>query len=45
MTWYVDDQHVGTGQFVDNGGYIGLQHDGLGGTNYWDNIQIIDGIA
>jgi len=45
MTWYVDGQHAGTGQFVDNGGFIGLQHDGLAGTNYWDNIQIIDGIA
>jgi hypothetical protein len=45
MTWYVDGIHAGTGQFVDNGGFIGLQHDGLGGTNYWDNIQIIDGIA
>ena len=45
MTWYVDGIHAGTGQFVDNGGFIGLQHDGLSGTNYWDNIQIIDGIA
>jgi len=45
MTWYVDGVYAGTGTFIDNGGYIGLQHDGLGGTNYWDNIQIIDGIA
>jgi hypothetical protein len=45
MTWYVDGQHAGTGTFVDSGDFIGLQHDGLGGTNYWDNIQIINGIA
>jgi hypothetical protein len=44
MSLYINGNLFGTGTFVDNGGYIGLQGDGGSGGN-WDNINIFDRIV
>ena len=44
MKIYIDGTLIGTGTFVDNGGYMGLQGDGGTGGN-WDNIYIYNTIV
>jgi hypothetical protein len=43
MSYYINGTLVGTGTFVDNGPYFGLQGDGGSGGN-WDNIYVYNGI-